>query len=104
MIKVIKCKMKMVSKKVKVKGDSVYSSIVFRLAGPRIDLAVRYFQSFVPNSGTIKETEDSTCTYAVKKRPALKQKTEVLKFYQKKENEYKKPMILPSVLVAETST
>ena len=52
----------------------------------------------------IKETKDSTCTYAVKKRPALKQKTEVLKFYQKTENEYKKPMILLSVLVAETST
>ena len=32
----------------------------------------------------IKETGDSTCTYAVKKRPVLKQKTEVLKLYQKK--------------------
>ena len=40
----------------------------------------------------------------LKKQPALKQKTEVLKFYQKKENEYKKPMILLSVLVAETKT
>ena len=49
------------------KGDSVYSSLVFRLAGPRIDLAVRHFRSFIPNSGTIKETEDSTCMYAVKK-------------------------------------
>ena len=73
---------------------------------PRIDLAVRHFQSFVPNSGTIRETEDSTYTYAVKikRRPALKQKTEVLKFYHGKENEYEKPMILISVLVAETST
>ena len=34
----------------------------------------------------------------------LKQKTEVLKFYQRKENEYKKTMTLLSVLVAETST
>ena len=50
-----------------VNGHSVYSSLVFRLAGPRIDLAVKQFQSFIPNSGTIKETEDSTCTYAVKK-------------------------------------
>ena len=41
--------------------------LVFRLAGPRIDLAVRHFQSFIPNSGTIKETEDSTCMYAFKK-------------------------------------
>ena len=85
----------------KVKGDSIYSSVVFRLAGPRIDLAIRHFQFFIPNSGTIKETEDSSCMYAVKKRPALKQKTEVLKFYKKKD---KKPMILLSVLVAETST
>ena len=83
---------------------TVYSSLVFRLAGPRIDLAVRHFESFILNSGTIKETEDSTCTCAVKKRPALKQKTEVLKFYQKTENEYKKPMILLAVLAAETST
>ena len=37
----------------------------------------------------------------LKKRPVLKQKTEVLKFYQKTENEYKKPMILLSVLAAE---
>ena len=88
----------------KIKGDSAYSNLVFRPAGPGIDLAVRHFQSFIRNSGTIKETEDSTCTYAVKKRPALKQKTEVLKFYQKKENEYKKPLILLSVSVAETST
>ena len=37
----------------------------------------------------IKETEDSACMYAIKKkRPALRQKTEVLKFYQKKENKY----------------
>ena len=42
-----------------------YSSLVFRLAGPGINLAVRHFQSFIPNSGTIKETEDSTCMYAV---------------------------------------
>ena len=71
MMKLIKCKMKMV----KVEGDSVYSSSVFRLAGPRINLAVRHFQSFIPNSETIRKTGDSTCTYAVKKkRPALKQK------------------------------
>ena len=49
----------------KVKGDSIYSSIGFRLSAPRIDLAVRHFYSFIPNSGMIKETEDSTCTYAV---------------------------------------
>ena len=49
----------------KVKRDSVYSSFVFRLAGPRIDLAVSYFQSLKPNSETVKETEDNTCTYAV---------------------------------------
>ena len=58
----------------KVKRDSVYSSIVFRLAGPRIDLAVRYFQPFIPNSGMIKETEDSTCTYAVKKMTSAEAK------------------------------
>ena len=49
MIKVIKCKMKM------VKGDSVNSSLVFRLAGPRINLAVRHFQSFLSLSGTEQE-------------------------------------------------
>ena len=58
----------------KLKGDSVYSSVVFRLAGPRIDLAVRHFQSFIPNSGTVKETEDSTCTYAVKKTTSTETK------------------------------
>ena len=42
----------------KVKGNSVYSSLAFRLAGPRINLAARHFQSgFIPNSGMIKETE-----------------------------------------------
>ena len=51
----------------KVKGDSIYFTVVFRLAGPRIDLAVRHFQSFISNSGMVKETDDSTCTYAVKK-------------------------------------
>ena len=38
-----------------------------------------------------------------KKQPVLKQETEVLKFYQKK-NEYKKQIILLSVLVTKIST
>ena len=59
----------------------------------------------MPNSGTIKETEDSTIArMQLKKWPVLKQNTEVLKFYQRKENKYKKPMILLSVLVTEAST
>ena len=61
------------------KGDSVYSSLVFRLAGPRIDLAVRHFQSFIPNSG--KKLKTVHARMQLKRRPALKQKTEVLKFY-----------------------
>ena len=37
------------------------------LAGPRINLAVRHFQSFIPNSIMIKKIEDSTCMYKVEK-------------------------------------
>ena len=88
----------------KVKGDSVYSSLVFRLAGPRINLAVRHFQSFIPNSEIIKETEDSTCTYTVKKMTSTETKNWTIKILPEKKNEYKKQMILLSVLVAETST
>ena len=58
----------------KVKGDSAYSSIVFRLTGPRIDLAVRHFQSFIPNFGMVKETEDSKCMFAVKKTTSTETK------------------------------
>ena len=57
MTKVIKCKMKF-----------VYSSLVFRLAGPTINMAARHFQSCIFNSETIKETENSTCTYTFEKK------------------------------------
>ena len=50
MIKLIKGKMSG-----KVKGDFAYSRLVFRLAGLGIKLAVKNFQSFIPNSETLKE-------------------------------------------------
>ena len=66
---------------------------------------MRHFQSFLPNSETIKETEDSTCTYAVKKTTSTESETKnrSIKILPEK-NECKKQMILLSVLVAKTNT
>ena len=65
----------------KVEGYSVYSSLVFRLAGPRINLAVRHFQSFIPilTLKRLKKLETVHAHMQLRKMTSA-EKIEVLKF------------------------